>query len=72
MTCQWIACEVTTLDDEPFDYCVRCGCNLCPAHMETGCCGNRPATSGKTHDAGDFDNDPGPDDLASLRDWGDL
>jgi hypothetical protein len=33
-----------------FDYCARCGKNLCPACMAKGCCGNVPAASGMEFD----------------------
>lgn len=33
-----------------FDYCAVCGRNLCAPCMQQGCCGLRPARSGRAED----------------------
>lgn len=33
-----------------FDYCAKCGRDLCPACMARGCCGESPAESGTSED----------------------
>lgn len=49
-------CDRCANESEPgeaFDYCPRCGANLCPECMEEGCCGEVPAVSGQSRDVED-------------------
>ena len=49
---------------EMFDYCARCGRDLCKKCMEEGCCGSTPATSGMKVDFGDDDKNAWEEDEA--------
>jgi len=46
MKCEKAGCRAVTQGYELFDYCTKCGRNLCADHMATGCCGSVPALSG--------------------------
>lgn len=43
-------CKKTAGGFRLFDYCAKCGKNLCQECMQQGCCGTSPAQSGEAQD----------------------
>lgn len=55
MKCERAGCRAETKGYDLFDYCAKCSKNLCPEHVQKGCCGHAPILRGGVENVDDED-----------------